>query len=186
MFSTKNGILSNRFKSLRDNLSSIDKLEDFYNWRTKVVKLAIDSGLELEPLLEEMQRGKFDPSADQKNQYPEVDESYILKLYKSAAEKNINKIILLISRKIEEGKAVTNPFWDKFDVKWLFTTVVALIAIIVTLLAVGLPNQYKLGYDTAKSNTEALRQREIDLLNDKIDKLNQKIMELRRDSISFR
>ncbi|MBL7783017.1 MAG: hypothetical protein JNM22_17435 [Saprospiraceae bacterium] len=59
----------------------------------------------------------------------------------------------------------------------LLSVIVAAIAIIANLLGNSLPAKYKEGYEVGKANTEATRQREV-------DGLNQKILDLRRDSIN--
>lgn len=103
---------------------------------------------------------------------------------KGIATRHITNLIEHIKvNGIEADKGSAGSFWEKtFDAKTLLGTIAAFLAIIVTLIVVGLPNAYRSGFDTAKSNTEAARQREVDKLNDKVDSLNQKIQEL-RDSI---
>lgn len=171
MFSKKNRVVK-QFKELNTKLQSSQSLSEFYTVLYSTIDLTQKYAPSLTSIIDGLKRlpnSVFVAKPD----YVRPDQKDALYNNKTKAKHYLDEIIEFIDNNgVEEPEA--KPFLETNKI---------LLPIIVTLLIVGLPAFFWWGWNTSKSNTETYRQREVDLLNNKIDALTQKIVELRRDSI---
>ncbi len=171
MFSKKNQVVK-QLDALGKNLDTCKSLSDLHAVINSIIDLTLkympNSISKIEGL---RQLTNYYPSIA-KSGYTQPDESTRLATTRTKAHRYLTEITQYL-----ENNGVEKP-----ESKSFLETNKILLPILITLIIVGLPAVFWWGWNVSKSNTEAARQREIDLLQNKVELMGRKINEL-RDSI---
>jgi len=173
MFKSKKSKVVKQFKSKKAKLESCKDAREFYVLIQSTVDLA-EKYVNQPAIIDGLKQLPNSNLTIAKTGYTKPEDEIMLRSKKEKADHYLNEIIDFLKHN-ELAKPEAKSFLETNKV---------LIPLLGSLLLVGLPTFFWWGYNFSKLNTEATRQREVDLLNVKIETLNNKVKEL-RDSIGL-